>query len=363
MRCRIAIATLVAWLIPAALPAQSTPRPADPGTILRQMANLKPPVIDASRARDPAYIESFQHLSEGYHAARSELARTFVENYPNHPQFMQVMLQRWDSLRALADEVTIEREAKNVLAIRTDPKERTEALFVLADLQVKRSSTLSDDVAGAIQRFIDNSPKDHRGAQLLYELSLRDSGNRMDVLRELAHRYPDTDLGRIAIGQIHKIEGIGKPFELVFTDAISGKSASLQRDLKGRIVVLDFWATWCDPCVKEMPELKRIYAKYHNLGVEFIGISLDHPQGEGGLKALRDFVKKNEIPWPQYYQGNGFDSEFSSGWGVSAIPATFIIDKNGLLATTEARGLVDVMIKELLDGKKIDPRPNPLAAP
>ena len=68
-------------------------------------------------------------------------------------------------------------------------------------------------------------------------------------------------------------------------------------------MVVDFWATWCGPCVAEMPAMKKLYAEYKDKGVEFIGVSLDHK--EGGLGQLKAFVAKEGIPWPQYYQGDG----------------------------------------------------------
>ena len=121
------------------------------------------------------------------------------------------------------------------------------------------------------------------------------------------------------------------------------------KDLKGQVVVLDFWATWCGPCVREMPKMKKLYAKYHDEGVQFIGISLDKSEDEGGLDALKKYVSEKEILWPQYYLRKDGDIEFSNSWGISGIPALFIIDKKGNLKSVQARYKLEKLIPELLD--------------
>ena len=150
-----------------------------------------------------------------------------------------------------------------------------------------------------------------------------------------------------AAGKTHK-QAVGQQFELSFTDAISGKKIDVQKGLKGKVVVVDFWATWCGPCVADMPKNKELYAKYKDKGVEFIGVSLDHTEARGGLTQLKDFVAQQGITWPQYYQGNYVLSEFSASWGITSIPTVFIIDADGKLASTKARENLEQLIQELL---------------
>jgi len=146
----------------------------------------------------------------------------------------------------------------------------------------------------------------------------------------------------------YKVSRINKPFALSFTDALSGAEISMEQ-LRGNVVVIDFWATWCGPCVEEMPHLKALYAQYKDQGVEFIGVSLDASEEHGGRDALISCCRDNEITWPQYYQGKGLDSEFSSSWKVWAIPTVFVVDQQGNLYSVEARGKLDEMIPELKD--------------
>ena len=99
-------------------------------------------------------------------------------------------------------------------------------------------------------------------------------------------------------------EAIGKPFDLEFTDAIKGSTVSI-KGLKGKVVVIDFWATWCGPCVAEMPKMKELYAKYRDQGVEFIGVSLDQPKEQGGLDKLKKFVAEQRDRLAPVLPGQG----------------------------------------------------------
>ena len=95
--------------------------------------------------------------------------------------------------------------------------------------------------------------------------------------------------------------------------------------------------------------MKELYAKYHDKGVEFIGVSLDFPKAEGGLEKLKAFVAKNGISWPQYYQGNGWESDFSRNLGIEAIPTVFLVDQKGKLFSRDASGKLETLIHALID--------------
>jgi hypothetical protein len=69
---------------------------------------------------------------------------------------------------------------------------------------------------------------------------------------------------------------------------------------------------------------------------------------EGGLDKLRKYCADNDIEWPQYYQGNGWSSEFSTSWGINSIPAVFVVERGGKLHSVNARGKLDEMVPNLL---------------
>ena len=140
-----------------------------------------------------------------------------------------------------------------------------------------------------------------------------------------------------------KSYAVGKPLELSFV-ALDGKKINLA-DMKGKVVLIDFWATWCGPCVFEMPKVKQVYDKYHADGFEILGISLDESK-----EALTQFLKKNEIAWPQYFDGKHWNNDISFRFGINSVPAEWLIDKKGILRETNARGdleqAVDALLKE-----------------
>ena len=163
------------------------------------------------------------------------------------------------------------------------------------------------------------------------------------LLERIVREYPDSFRGRLVQGERRQHERIGEPFELEFTDAITGRPVSMKA-LRGKVVVVDFWATWCGPCVGEIPEMKRLYTEYHDKGVEFIGVSHDLPEEDGGLEALKAFVAREQIPWPQYYQGHdnqrrrdGFtDRRFLGIVGHQRHPHGLPHRREGKLYSTEA---------------------------
>ncbi len=113
---------------------------------------------------------------------------------------------------------------------------------------------------------------------------------------------------------------------------LEGEPISLA-DYRGKVVLLDFWATWCVPCIAEMPNVKAIYEKYHTQGFEVIGISFDLDE-----TALHKFLKENQLPWRQIFAGERRTSSVAQKYHIEGIPTQFLIDREGTVISVNARG-------------------------
>jgi thiol-disulfide isomerase/thioredoxin len=135
-------------------------------------------------------------------------------------------------------------------------------------------------------------------------------------------------------------------FEAVNMD---GKAIKFPGDYKGKVVLLDFWATWCGPCMAEVPNVVSAYAKYHDKGFEVLGVSLDRENAE---EKIRSVLAQKQMAWPQIYDGLFWKARIAELYSVKSIPATYLVDGDtGAVLAVGARGerLAQAVEKALAD--------------
>ena len=136
---------------------------------------------------------------------------------------------------------------------------------------------------------------------------------------------------------------VGQKFPGFNATALDGNPLSVAA-YKGRVTMIDFWATWCPPCRAEMPNVIAIYNRHHTQGFDIIGVSLDQDRD-----AVVNFTQTQGIAWSQYFDGQGWDNKLAKKYGVNSIPMTYLLDGHGVIIGKELRGedLSDAVIKAL----------------
>ena len=327
-------------------------RPAE--QILEAYASVELPAYDQARRNDAEYRAEYTKLRREAELKRAALIDELYRSHPAHDRLPELMPERWNSLMGAGLTEDVLAETRAVAGQTQDAKLKAEALFTHANAVARTTNYDPAKVGEAAALFHAADAADPRNAALLMMTTYYQTDDKLALAtyRQIATDYPQSREAGTANSKIYQYERIGKPFELAFEEATSGEPIDMSQ-LRGKVVVIDFWATWCGPCIAEMPHMKKLYAAYKDKGVEFVGVSLDNPRNEenparDGLNLLRNWVKENGVAWPQYYQGNGWKSEFSSGWKINSIPALFLIDQQGRLHTPNARGRLDTLIPQLL---------------
>lgn len=117
--------------------------------------------------------------------------------------------------------------------------------------------------------------------------------------------------------------------------SITGKKIRLSNVVKNnKLTLLDFWASWCRPCMEELPNVAEAYKKYHNKGLEIVGISLDEDE-----KSWKQAVETMKLSWIQMSDLKDWDNTAARAYNINAIPTTILINQKGEIVATNLRGM------------------------
>jgi thiol-disulfide isomerase/thioredoxin len=298
-------------------------------------------------------------------AALHESAAEFTKRFPHDAHAPQVTLWKIETtdFPEPADQriALLRQNETDARPIVEDPAEpaifRFEVESTVLSQWLDRPDLISPDQAAALEgriaELVARNPAEP--AIVSFQLARADLMLRFDhekgmaFLRELT-KVPDQNLANAAKARMVKEQIIGQTVSFQFT-AVDGSSVDTS-ELHGKVVLVDFWASWCPDCIREMPAVRQTYQKYKDKGFAVIGISLDKD-----AQALANFVARKLIPWPEYFDGKGWENDFATKYGVHSIPEMWLINRRGEVASTDVSvDKLEQRIEQLLSLSVSSPR-------
>ena len=353
---------LMAIFLAAALPyaradATNSP-PTDADKVWKEVERaLQPPPLPAEwggQRPTAGQVEEFRAEQGRLAGVAADKARDFYTRFPNHPktatarQKQQDMLQiavRLGNTGKAADLEQIEAEKLKDPNLSEDERFKLRMTAVNRTLAAKRGGDEAEFVAElekAARALIKEFPKREDGYRLLLSAAQDSHEAKARALaKEIIASDNSGEVKASAEGLLRKLDALGKPLDIKFT-ALDSREVDVSR-MNGKVVLIDFWATWCVPCVAEIPNVKKAYEKLQPKGFEIVGISFDDDK-----EKLQKFVSKEQMPWPQFFDGEGWQNKFGQRYGINGIPTMWLVDKQGNLREMNARDGLEAKVGKLL---------------
>lgn len=234
-------------------------------------------------------------------------------------------------------------------SLAADPTTELNALIAKINTDTTTGGKLTEsELADDIKQF-DVLLAEHKGEKteavaeilymkaVLYDQILTNHAKAQVLFNQLKTEFKGTPIvaeyeRREAAEKIQATLVVGAKFPNFKAKDVEGRPLSIS-GRKSKLLLVDFWATWCMPCRLEMPNVIAAYQKYHAQGLNIIGVSLDQDKTN-----MLNYIKEQNMPWPQYFDGMGWTNKLALQYGIEEIPASYLLDGNGKIIARDLRG-------------------------
>jgi thiol-disulfide isomerase/thioredoxin len=260
----------------------------------------------------------------------------FYARFPDSPRYVE--LRNWENFQPMISDESLwfrfkvasgwsrtdsEKDTRLSEGLRTIIALRSADIRAAANAQFLARPT-KEAVRAGILGVLAQYPSSDEVRQALFRSYLDTPGEK--EVAELRRRFPeDTEIAAFT----SLLQSINKPCDFEFT-ALDGRRVR-SSDYRGKVVLLEFWAKWCSPCLASIPDLKKLESQYGPKGFVIVGINLDKDRADA-----ENIIKTHELPWPQYFDGKGWNSVMAQRFFVSSIPRGVMIDRQGNLRSLDS---------------------------
>lgn len=284
-----------------------------------------------------------------YNSKRVEILSGLLASAQSEDERVQWLTQMIDGLAAAVQTGKYPEGVRQLTAVENDLKQQrpksklipyTAYRRLLADYTVKLQSAMADAEKREelqtwwleqLKGFVEQYPDADDSADALLQLAITEefSGNADTAKKwytQLVDTHPKTDAGARARGALKRLSLEGKSISLS-GKGLDGKPISLA-NYQGKAVLVIFWATWCQPCTEDLPQIKALYDQYRSKGFEIVGVNLDTQR-----ELVAPYIAEHGNSWPHIAQPDGLDGNVAVDFGVISVPTMFLIDKTGKVAS------------------------------